>query len=78
MPEVFIDLSKYAVYIGMAGVVILVIGMLVRGGNQQGKSGASVASMFLITIGVIMILFYMAQLIGGAISGWSDFSSRMV
>ena len=76
--EIFTDLSKYSTLFAIVGAVLFVIGMLVRGGNQEKKTGTSVISMLIITIGVILLLFAASNWIMQSLKDWNVFSERML
>ncbi|MBR1801626.1 hypothetical protein IJ768_00125 [Candidatus Saccharibacteria bacterium] len=76
--EIFTDLSKYSTIFAIVGAVLFVIGMLVRGGNQEKKTGTSVISMLIITIGVILLLFAASNWIMQSLKDWNVFSERML
>ena len=76
--EIFADLSQYATLFAIIGAVLFVIGMLIRGGNQEKKVGASVVAMIFITIGVILLLFAASNWITDSFKGWKSFSDSMI
>ena len=76
--EIFTDLSKYSTIFAIVGAVLFVIGMLVRGGNQENKTGTSVISMLIITIGAILLLFAASNWIMQSLKDWNVFSERML
>lgn len=76
--EIFTDLSKYSTIFAIVGAVLFVIGMLVRGGNQEKKTGTSVISMLIITIGAILLLFAASNWIMQSLKDWNVFSERML
>ena len=76
--EIFTDLSKYSTIFAIVGAVLFVIGMLVRGGTQEKKTGTRVISMLIITIGAILLLFAASNWIMQSLKDWNVFSERML
>jgi amino acid permease len=76
--EVFEDLSKYSTIFAIVGAVLFVIGMLVRGGNQEKKTGASVIAMIMISVGLVLLIYAISNWVTTGISDWSNYSERML
>lgn len=59
----------------IAGIVLFVLGFLLRGTGQR-KTGVAVISTILMTVGSLLILYYVAQVVGTSFSGWQEYSTK--
>ena len=59
----------------IAGIILFVAGFLLRGTGQR-KTGVAVISTVLMTVGALLLLYYVAQVIGTSFTGWQEYSEK--
>ena len=76
MPDVINDLSQFAMPAFIVGIVVFILGFLLRG-NAKKSVAVGFFSMLFLTIGADLILFAASTWFSGTVDDWNSFSGRM-
>jgi uncharacterized membrane protein len=71
------ELAKYSTIIFVIGLVLFVVGFLLKA-NAKKDTAASVFSTIFLTIGVFLLMIALGKWISDSIGNWSFISDRMI
>ncbi len=73
----FLNLAQTAPIFMTVGAVMFVLGFLLSG-NAKKSAGAGVFSMFLKTVGIVLMLIAAAYWVTTSLTDWADYSKKML
>ncbi len=76
MPDVINDLSQFAMPAFIVGIVVFILGFLLRG-NAKKSIAVGFFSMLFLTVGAVLILFAVANWVSDTVDSWNAFSGKM-